>query len=66
MKRLEHHIARLCTVSINTRWILFILVHFILQLLVLQPKDIEGPKGAYVWHDKQIVEWVDGPIPSVY
>ena len=34
--------------------------------LALIPKDAEGPKGSYVWHDKQIVDWVHGPMPSAY
>ncbi|CAG0898615.1 unnamed protein product [Darwinula stevensoni] len=30
----------------------------------LLPPNIEEPKGAYIWHDKQIVDWVNGPLPS--
>ena len=34
--------------------------------LALLPADADGPKGAYVWHDKQIVDWVNGPMPAAY
>jgi len=34
--------------------------------LALLPANIEGPKGAYVWFDKQIVDVVEGPLPSIY
>lgn len=34
--------------------------------LALIPKNAEGPKGCYVWHDKQIVDWVEGPMPAAY
>ncbi|CAG0899921.1 unnamed protein product [Darwinula stevensoni] len=30
----------------------------------LLPPNVEEPKGAYIWHDKQIVDWVNGPTPS--
>ncbi|CAG0894684.1 unnamed protein product [Darwinula stevensoni] len=32
----------------------------------LLPPNIEEPKGAYIWHDKQIVDWVNGPLPSAH
>ncbi|XP_042892815.1 carbonyl reductase [NADPH] 1-like [Penaeus japonicus] len=31
--------------------------------LALLPPDIKEPKGAYVWFDKQVVDWVKGPVP---
>jgi len=34
--------------------------------LALLPESSQGPKGAFIWHDKQIVDWVDGPLPSEY
>ena len=34
--------------------------------LALLPPEVKGPKGAYVWHDKQIVDVVDGPPPPAY
>lgn len=34
--------------------------------LALLPPNAEGPKGAYVWHDKQIIDWVNGPTPAQY
>jgi len=34
--------------------------------LALLPANVEGPKGGYVWHDKQIVDVVEGPLPSAY
>ena len=30
----------------------------------LIPKDAEFPKGQYIWHDTQIVDWVNGPLPA--
>jgi len=27
--------------------------------LALLPPNVEGPKGEYIWHDKQIVDWVN-------
>jgi len=29
--------------------------------LALLPENVPGPKGAYVWDDRKIVDWVDGP-----
>jgi len=31
--------------------------------LALLPKNIEGPKGGFVWYDKKIVDWIHGPMP---
>lgn len=30
----------------------------------LLPPNVEGPKGCYVWCDKTIVDWVNGPMPA--
>ncbi|KAK4011557.1 hypothetical protein OUZ56_020675 [Daphnia magna] len=37
-------------------------------LAMLPPSSPDNvvPKGAYVWHDKQLVDWVNGPTPSIY
>jgi carbonyl reductase 1 len=35
-------------------------------LAMLPPNNVLNPKGSYVWHDKQIVDWVNGPTPSLY
>lgn len=35
-------------------------------LALLPAKTAENPKGAYVWHDKTIVDWVNGPDPGAY
>jgi carbonyl reductase 1 len=32
----------------------------------LLPPNVSSPKGDYIWFDKQIVNWVDGPLPSAY
>ncbi|XP_053649583.2 carbonyl reductase [NADPH] 1-like isoform X1 [Cherax quadricarinatus] len=32
--------------------------------LALLPPNIKEPRGAYLWYDKQIVDWVNGPVPS--
>jgi carbonyl reductase 1 len=32
--------------------------------LALLPPNVKGPKGGYVWYDKQIVDWVNGPTPT--
>jgi len=34
--------------------------------LALLPPNAKGPKGDYVWHDKTIVDWVNGPLPGSY
>ena len=34
--------------------------------LALLPANIDGPKGGYVWSDKQVVDWVNGPTPGLY
>ena len=34
--------------------------------LAMIPADVEGPKGAYIWRDKQVVDWVNGPTPTIY
>lgn len=32
-------------------------------LALLPANNPANPKGAYVWHDKTIVDWVNGPTP---
>ncbi|KAK2702658.1 hypothetical protein QYM36_018739 [Artemia franciscana] len=34
--------------------------------LALLPENVEKPKGDYVWHDCQIVDWLNGPIPGAH
>ena len=34
--------------------------------LALLPPNAESPRGGYIWHDKQIVDWVNGPLPSAH
>jgi carbonyl reductase 1 len=31
---------------------------------LLPPASSDNPKGAYIWHDKSLVDWVNGPLPS--
>jgi len=31
--------------------------------LALLPPNITEPKGAYLWYKKQVVDWVNGPLP---
>jgi carbonyl reductase 1 len=30
----------------------------------LLPPNVEKPRGGYIWYDKTIVDWVNGPTPS--
>jgi len=32
--------------------------------LALLPKNVEKPRGGYVWWEKQIVDWIHGPMPE--
>nr|XP_045600109.1 carbonyl reductase [NADPH] 1-like [Procambarus clarkii]XP_045600110.1 carbonyl reductase [NADPH] 1-like [Procambarus clarkii] len=32
--------------------------------LALLPPNIKEPRGAYLWYNKQVVDWVNGPTPS--
>ena len=32
--------------------------------LAMLPKNADEPKGAYVWFNKEIVDWVNGPVPG--
>lgn len=34
--------------------------------LALLPKGTTSPRGDYVWYNRQIVDWVNGPLPSAY
>ncbi|KAK2705296.1 carbonyl reductase [NADPH] 1-like [Artemia franciscana] len=34
--------------------------------LALLPENVEKPKGDYVWHDCQIFDWLNGPIPGAH
>lgn len=34
--------------------------------LALLPPNVENPKGGYVWYEKQIVDWVQGPTPTAF
>ncbi|XP_042892822.1 carbonyl reductase [NADPH] 3-like [Penaeus japonicus] len=31
--------------------------------LALLPPNIKEPKGAYLWYDMRVIDWVKGPIP---
>ncbi|XP_068235106.1 carbonyl reductase [NADPH] 1-like isoform X2 [Palaemon carinicauda] len=33
--------------------------------LALLPPDVKDLRGAYLWYDKQVVDWENGPTPSV-
>jgi len=35
-------------------------------LALLPPNNPSNPKGAYVWTNKAIIDWVNGPTPSAY
>ena len=32
----------------------------------LLPPMVKEPRGAYVWRTKEIVDWVNGPLPSKF
>jgi len=32
--------------------------------LALLPASVSEPRGALVWHDKQVVDWISGPLPG--
>ena len=32
--------------------------------LALLPPNVDAPKGAYIWHDKRVIDWVNGPMPA--
>jgi carbonyl reductase 1 len=34
--------------------------------LALLPPNVDKPRGGYVWLDKTIVDWINGPTPSQY
>uniref|UniRef100_A0A0A9W0V9 carbonyl reductase (NADPH) n=1 Tax=Lygus hesperus TaxID=30085 RepID=A0A0A9W0V9_LYGHE len=31
----------------------------------LLPENCSSPKGDMIWHNKEIIDWVNGPLPSV-
>jgi len=37
-------------------------------LAMMPPSTPENStlKGSYIWHDRQVVDWVNGPLPSIY
>lgn len=35
-------------------------------LATLPANNFGNPKGAYVWYDKTIVDWVNGPTPRAH
>lgn len=32
----------------------------------LLPAGTTSPKGDFIWHDRQIIDWVNGPTPAAY
>ncbi|XP_021946203.1 carbonyl reductase [NADPH] 1 [Folsomia candida] len=34
--------------------------------LALLPQNATTPRGGYVWHDKTVVDWANGPAPGEY
>jgi hypothetical protein len=34
--------------------------------LALLPKNVKSPRGAYIWCNRDIVDWVKGPTPGRY
>ncbi|XP_069191088.1 carbonyl reductase [NADPH] 3 isoform X2 [Procambarus clarkii] len=34
--------------------------------LALLPPNIKEPRGAFLWYDKQVVDWINGPTPSAF
>nr|XP_024219471.1 carbonyl reductase [NADPH] 3-like [Halyomorpha halys] len=32
----------------------------------LLPAGTTSPKGDFIWHDRQIIDWVNGPTPALY
>ena len=32
--------------------------------LATLPMNASSPKGQYIWHDNQMVDWVNGPLPN--
>jgi carbonyl reductase 1 len=34
--------------------------------LALLPPNVQEPRGGYVWHNKVITDWVNGPTPTIY
>ena len=27
-------------------------------------ESTQVPRGSFVWHDKRVINWVDGPVPE--
>lgn len=34
--------------------------------LALLPPNVKEPRGGYVWHTRDIADWVNGPTPTLY
>jgi len=34
--------------------------------LALLPANVKEPRGGFVWHNNAIVDWVNGPTPTIY
>lgn len=34
--------------------------------LALLPPNVKEPRGGYVWFNKEITDWIDGPTPTIY
>jgi len=34
--------------------------------LALLPPDVKSPRGCFVWYNKDVVDWVNGPTPAPY
>lgn len=32
--------------------------------LAMLPQNAKSPRGGFVWHDKTVVDWVNGPFPG--
>lgn len=32
--------------------------------LALLPPKVESPRGDYVWFNREIIDWVNGPVPA--
>ncbi len=34
--------------------------------LALLPENVKTPPCGFIWHDKTIVDWVNGPLPYLH